>query len=220
MKKLLVLLCMTIAIHGALRAQTPLIKGRVVDDSTGTPIPDVSIILSGTSKGATTGPDGSFTLSFPADGKRHSLLVSYTGYGSAEGIRKFDLIRWNLLGQRLADAKTNLTSLSQRTGGFTGAYNTNPLDFSKLPDSVFYKKASFIETGINWAVSLYQPRTVSSVSGAAKVAWATKAVANVLSSTGSSNGFAFYFTPNHSELLPIPLSALQSNNNLVQDYGY
>ena len=137
-----------------------------------------------------------------------------------EGIRKFDLIRWNLLGQRLADAKTNLTNMSLRTGGFTGAYNTSTVDFSQLPDSAFFKKASFIETGVNWATSLYQPRTVSSVSGATKVAWVTKAVANVLSSTGSSNGYAFYFTPNHSELLPIPTSALQSNYNLVQDYGY
>jgi TonB-linked SusC/RagA family outer membrane protein len=82
MKKLLVLLFLTIALQCSLRAQTPLIKGRVIDDSTGIGIPDVSVLLSGTSKGATTGPDGSFTLSFPADGKRHNLLVSYAGYGS------------------------------------------------------------------------------------------------------------------------------------------
>ena len=80
MKKLLVLLCMTIAIQNTLLAQTPLIKGRVIDDSTGAPIPDVSVILSGTGKGAATGPDGTFTLTFPSDGRRHHLVISSTGY--------------------------------------------------------------------------------------------------------------------------------------------
>lgn len=79
---------------------------------------------------------------------------------------------------------------------------------------------SLVETGVIWATSLYQPRAISSKSGYTKVAWVTKSVANVLSSTGSSNGYAFYFTPNHSELLPIPTSALQANYNLTQDYGY
>src|SRR5882757_7590976 len=82
MKKLLVLLFLTIVCQCSLRAQTPLIKGRVIDDSTGLGIPDVSVLLSGTSKGATTGPDGSFTVAFPADGRQHNLLVSYAGYGT------------------------------------------------------------------------------------------------------------------------------------------
>ena len=38
--------------------------------------------------------------------------------------------------------KTNLTNMSLRTGGFTGAYNTSTVDFSQLPDSAFYQKAS------------------------------------------------------------------------------
>ena len=49
--------------------------------------------------------------------------TDYTGFFNAivrerslefggEGIRKYDLIRWNLLGSRLADAKTNLTNLA------------------------------------------------------------------------------------------------------------
>ena len=80
MKKLLVLLCMTIAIQCTLQAQTPLIKGRVIDDSTGAPIPDVSVILSGTGKGSATGPDGTFTIAFPSDGRRHHLVISSTGY--------------------------------------------------------------------------------------------------------------------------------------------
>jgi hypothetical protein len=137
-----------------------------------------------------------------------------------EGIRKYDLIRWNLLAQRLADAKTNLTNLSNRTGTYAGNYTGSTLDFSKLPDSVFYKTSSTIATGLQFATSLYAPRTVSSVSGYSKALWISKAIANVLTQSGSSNGYAYDFKPNHSELLPIPQAALDANYNLLQDYGY
>ena len=165
--------------------------------------------------------------------------TDYTGFFNAivkerslefggEGIRKYDLIRWNLLGARLADAKTNLTNMSAKTGTFTGTYANNTLNFSQLPDSIFYKTASTISTELILGNSLYVPRTVSSISGYSKILWITNAVANgivgnvavVLSSTGSSNGYAFDFKPNHSELLPVPQSAIDANSNIKQDYGY
>ena len=137
-----------------------------------------------------------------------------------EGIRKYDLIRWNLIAQRLADAKTNIRNLSTRTGTFVGTYNSNNLDFSKVPDSVFYKTTSTTTTGIIWGTSFYVPRTVSSISGFSKIVWVNSAVANVLNQTGSSNGYAFGFTANHSELLPIPQAALDANFKLKQEFGY
>jgi hypothetical protein len=137
-----------------------------------------------------------------------------------EGVRKYDLIRWNLLGARLADAKTNLANMAARTGTFAGNYANNTLNFANLPDSVFYKTTSTSATGIQFATSLYVPRTVSSVSGYSKALWVNSAIANVLMQTGSSNGYAFDFKPNHSELLPIPTTVLQANYNLAQDYGY
>ncbi len=157
--------------------------------------------------------------------------TDYTGFFNAitrerslefggEGIRKYDLIRWNLLGSRIADAKTNLTNMATRTGTFTGAYLSNTWNFSALPDSSFYKTTSTLATGLSWGNSLYATRTVSSLSGYSKVAWVTAAVSGVLSSSGASNGYAFYFKPNHSELLPIPQSAIAADYNLTQDYGY
>jgi len=136
-----------------------------------------------------------------------------------EGVRKYDLIRWNLINTRLADAKTNLTNMSLRTGTFAGNYANNPLDFSQLPDTSFYKTSSTIVTGVIWGNSLYTPRTVNSISGYSKVAWATAAITNFLK-TSSSGSFAAGFTPNHSELLPIPQSAIDADYNLKQDYGY
>ena len=136
-----------------------------------------------------------------------------------EGIRKYDLIRWNLLGSRLADAKTNLTNLSKRTGTFVGTYTNSTLNFSQLPDTSFYKSSSSLTTGLIWGNSFYTPRTLSSLSGYNKVAWCSSNVAGLLT-LSSSGSFAIGFQPNHSELLPIPQSALDADYNLHQDYGY
>ena len=82
MKKIPFLLFLAIAIQLSVHAQVQQVKGRVIDDSTGAAIPDVSVMVSGTSRGTTTAADGVFILSFPSDGKRHNLLVSNSGYGS------------------------------------------------------------------------------------------------------------------------------------------
>jgi hypothetical protein len=136
-------------------------------------------------------------------------------------VRKFDLIRWNLLGTRLADAKTNLTNLAARNGTFVGNYAFDTVNFANLPDSEFFNTTgSTITNEVQWGISFYVPRTVSSISGFSKVAWVTSKVSGVLSSSGSSNGFAFDFKANHSELLPIPQAAIDADYNLIQDYGY
>jgi len=138
-----------------------------------------------------------------------------------EGIRKFDLIRWNLINQRLTEAKADLTAMSKRSGTFAGIFANNTLDFSKLPDSMVYSKASTIATNIIYRNSLYVPRNgIRPATGDSMLLWVNKNIANVLSSSGGSNGYAFYFKPNHSELLPIPQPALDANYNLKQDYGY
>src|SRR5580692_6654988 len=88
-----------------------------------------------------------------------------------EGMRKFDLIRWNLLGARLADAKTNLTNLAARNGTYTGSYPSNTWNFANLPDSAFYSSSSTTTTEVIWGNSLYAPLTVHSISGYKGVAW-------------------------------------------------
>ena len=80
MKKMSFLVGLLLLIHLGLHAQT--VKGKVIDDSTNIGLPDVSIVISGTSKGTTTGPDGSFTITLPADGKKHNLLISHSGFES------------------------------------------------------------------------------------------------------------------------------------------
>jgi starch-binding outer membrane protein, SusD/RagB family len=159
---------------------------------------------------------------FPTDhdGFFNAIVKERSLEFGGEGIRKYDLIRWNLIKQRIADTKTNLTRISTRTGTFVGTYNSNNLDFSKIPDSVFYKTTSTTTTGVIWGTSFYAPRPVSAISGYTKIIWVSSAVAGILAQSGASNGYAYGFTPNHSELLPIPQTALDANFRLKQEYGY
>src|SRR5580698_5903222 len=80
MKKMLLLLSLALGIYTGVRAQS--VKGRVLDDSTGEGLPEVSITVSGVSIGTTTGPDGFFSLLVPADGKTHTLQISHAGYST------------------------------------------------------------------------------------------------------------------------------------------
>jgi len=81
MKRIITLLLLVTTMQVVSQAQT-LIRGKVLEDSTGMGVPGASVVLSGTGKGTSTGPDGSFTVTFPADGKKHNLLISHSGYGS------------------------------------------------------------------------------------------------------------------------------------------
>lgn len=78
MKRTPILVFLACAIHLGLHAQR--IHGRVIDDSTNAGLEQASVIISGTSKGTTTSPDGVFSVLLPADGKKHSLIISHAGY--------------------------------------------------------------------------------------------------------------------------------------------
>ncbi|GAB2779988.1 TonB-dependent receptor [Hymenobacter latericoloratus] len=58
------------------------ITGRVTDQATGEGIPGVTVLVKGTSAGASTGTDGSFTVQAPAGGT--TLVFSAIGYVSVE----------------------------------------------------------------------------------------------------------------------------------------
>jgi TonB-linked SusC/RagA family outer membrane protein len=74
------LFCLLLLIHCGALAQY--IKGRVIDDSTGLGLPDASVVITGTVRGTTTGPDGLFTIRLPADTKQHSITISHAGYSN------------------------------------------------------------------------------------------------------------------------------------------
>lgn len=62
MYRLSTFLMLLLALAGAVHAQNKTITGTVTDKSTGMPIPGVTILLKGTTRGTVTKPDGSYSL--------------------------------------------------------------------------------------------------------------------------------------------------------------
>lgn len=117
-----------------------------------------------------------------------------------EGIRKYDLIRWNLISQKITGARDIYTKMLNRQA----PYDT-------LPQSMYYKTGS---ATVVFSNSLYRPAPTATPAGYTKVAWIS-----AITSSWITN-LAQLFKPNHSELLPIPQQSLDANPNLTQDYGY
>ena len=80
-KRLLLLLMLLFAVQ-FIHAQTTAVTGKVTDQLSGKPLPNVSVLVKGTSKGATTGADGSFSLA--VTDKNPVLVFSYVGYREQE----------------------------------------------------------------------------------------------------------------------------------------
>lgn len=85
MKKFAALVLMLFSFSASLLAQntaTKNVKGKVLDDSTGTILPGATITV--LKKSVQTDASGSFTAKIPDDGKKYELTISYSGYSSRQ----------------------------------------------------------------------------------------------------------------------------------------
>lgn len=125
-----------------------------------------------------------------------------------EGVRKFDLIRWNLLAKKINDTKVALTAMSN----LAAPYNT-------LPIAMYYKTTATSDdntfTGGLWANSFYKAAPGTAPAGTTKVVWLSSAI-----NTTAISRFATGFVTGKSELSPIPQPARDANTNLTQNPGY
>ncbi|RNA61534.1 RagB/SusD family nutrient uptake outer membrane protein [Chryseobacterium nematophagum] len=146
-----------------------------------------------------------------------------------EGLRKYDLIRWNLLETKINETRQKLTDFMNGTGAY-----------ANVPEYIFYKKPSstvsnytpsktaqqnvldidFYVNGIAKADVFYSPnQSVATPSGYTKINWRL-AMTQAYIIGDPIKSYAYYFQPNKRELLPIALDVINSNYNLTQDYGY
>ncbi|HSN61358.1 MAG TPA: RagB/SusD family nutrient uptake outer membrane protein [Ferruginibacter sp.] len=140
-------------------------------------------------------------------------------FGS-EGIRKYDLLRWNLLATALAETKTNLakigvavpTPLNHLT--YMASYPSYVVN-NTLPVFMYYKNNNAADNADLWFNSFYNPAPTSTPSGTTRVVWLSGAI-----TTSALSRFATGFTQGRSELFPIPTSARNANFNLSQNPGY
>ncbi len=121
-----------------------------------------------------------------------------------EGIRKYDLIRWNLLGTTLASTKATLLAMST----LSAPWNT-------LPTSMYFKTNNTADDVAAWSNSFYKVAPTATPAGTTKVVWMSAAI-----NTTALSRFATGFTTGKSELLPIPQPVLDANFNMKQNPGY
>ena len=135
-----------------------------------------------------------------------------------EGVRKYDLIRWNLLGTAITETRANLIKLSTITPMVDYTYQASFPSYVKvstLPASMYYKNNNASDDVNLWANSFYKPAPTSTPSGTTRVNWLQAAV-----NTTSASRYATGFVTGKGELLPIPQAARDANPNLSQNPGY
>ncbi|NCD70986.1 RagB/SusD family nutrient uptake outer membrane protein [Mucilaginibacter agri] len=117
-----------------------------------------------------------------------------------EGIRKFDLIRWNIFLPTLTTTRNNMTLMLNKTA-----------PFANLPQSMYYQNAS---QTLVYGNSLYTPTPSATPTGYTKVAWISSLTVAYITSDAQA------YKVNHSELLPIPQQSIDANPMLTQNPGY
>jgi hypothetical protein len=119
-----------------------------------------------------------------------------------EGIRKYDLIRWNKLGERINWVKAQLDAIV-----------ANQAPYNQLPANMYFLPNQPMASGMVWGNSFYYPTPASAPAGYSTLAW--------LGGSGITskliNSFARSFEANKKELLPFPQSAIDVNPKLTQN---
>lgn len=141
-----------------------------------------------------------------------------------EGIRKYDLIRWNLLGAKIAEARTKMVQIRDRTGPYVNVpqylYYKNTgeeITWYTATDSVrgvpFYRPTQIPPTPVGTATNP-APRWV-------RINWAESLTGTPFDNVPLSVGIARFFTPGKSELIPFDQTVIDSYRGLIkQNPGY
>lgn len=138
-----------------------------------------------------------------------------------EGIRKFDLIRWNLISTKFAETRTKLRQFMNGEGRYANLplyVYTKPADYNIIAS--VQEVATLDVYGGAPSKAFFEPGLGSD---AAPTGYTTKNWRKAVteeSITGTSSGFATYFKLNSRELLPLHTDIIAENYRLKQDYGY
>ena len=149
-----------------------------------------------------------------------------------EGVRKFDLIRWNLLGKAIDETKNNINKMSNfqvmTQPSYMANYPSYVLNTANLPTSIYYVYHSTSDDlsigGGLVANSFYRPAPSAAPAGGTytKVTWISNTAGSMATSVLSH--YATNFAQNKSELLPIPQDAITAYggfaSNMPQNPGY
>ncbi|MDB5206257.1 MAG: RagB/SusD family nutrient uptake outer membrane protein [Flavisolibacter sp.] len=150
-----------------------------------------------------------------------------------EGIRKYDLLRWNLLATKITEARTKIQQIRDRVAPYT--YVPQYIYYKNTGEEITYYTATDSVNGKPfWRPTQVPPAATigtAPASGApatrwVRIDWAQHLTANVLDVDGTGNkplwqAIAYYFVPGKSELFPFDQATLDSyQGRLSQNPGY
>jgi len=191
---------------------------------------------------------------FPAGSPLASATVIPSGHDSifqfivreralefgAEGIRKYDLKRWGLLGTAIQQTKANIYSMMNLSthSNLPTSYMAAPPSYcasGTLPTSVYMympdstgnpsgQGKAYDDERI-WATSFYgkQPSSAVVPVNTCKVSWISSSPATATASFNTTflSYFGTGFQASHSELFPIPQAVIDASGGVLkQEYGY
>ena len=145
-----------------------------------------------------------------------------------EGIRKYDLLRWNLLATKIAEAREKIKQIRDRA-----------TPYNYVPQYIYYKNTgeeiTYYSTA-RYSVNgkpFWRPTQVPPVAGSigttqnpaarwVRIDWAQHlTTASAIDGRPLWEGFAYYFKPGKSELLPFDQATISAyQGKLKQNPGY
>jgi len=135
-----------------------------------------------------------------------------------EGIRKFDLLRWNLLATKLAETRTKIQQIRDRTGAYS--FVPRYIYWKNNGEEIqYYVPGSTEGTAVPW----YQPtQAPDPLTGWTRADWAQHlTVTNAIDNLALWEGLARFFVSGKSELYPFDQATLDAyQGRLAQNPGY
>jgi starch-binding outer membrane protein, SusD/RagB family len=131
----------------------------------------------------------------------------YLEFGS-EGIRKFDLIRWNLLAQKITETRQKIAQFRTATG-----------PYANVPQYLFWRNNG---EEIQWGNSFYKPNaSTTAPTGFTRVDWRQHLTTNIIDGVTLDAAIARFFVPGKSELFPFDQATMDAyQGKLKQNPGY
>jgi len=131
----------------------------------------------------------------------------YLEFGS-EGIRKFDLIRWNLLATKIAEARANIQLIRDAKG-----------PYSNVPRFLFWRNNG---EEIQFLNSFYKTTSLTTApTGWTRLDWTSHLATNVIDGVQLHQAMARLFVTGKSELFPFDQATVDAyQGKLKQNPGY
>lgn len=195
-----------------------LMYAEAVNEINGSPTPEAISAFEEVRKRAYRGNTGLIGVTPTTKAAFFDAIVNerYLEFGH-EAIRKYDLIRWNLLSTKIAEARTKIQRIRDRVAPY--AYVPRYIYWKNVGEEIqFFDR---FNSATN-AQPFWKPtQDTTGRPGWTRTDWAQHLTTNVIDGKQLWEGFASFFVPGKSELFPYDAATIASyQGKLKQNPGY